>query len=388
MPTASFARLVGSAVQRAALSKQSTWHTPFMAAATRAVAERVGMVDFVVEVRDARIPLSSECEPLRCLSSSSRGIVLMNKADLANRSLLETGTTLPQEWRQHFERDNCVAYAINSHNKDDIQEFLNFLQRQVRELCKAEVERHTVTMMLVGIPNVGKSALANSLHLIGRISAAEKGKLKHAVVSPLPGETKTISSLKIASQPNIYVLDTPGILPPQVIDIEACAKLALTGALSDCLAGEEELAQYLLAILNSNFEDKKWKNLRNNLNRGSTAVEQQGHLLHSESVTKGKRQYPTDHTQDFIVYDVRRRLSETISSFQGNLEDVSVMERLINVQFSSLREAFGLHISSQEDGNRKVAAKLLNLYRSGRLGHYTLDPLPSKYNSLKVRSYQ
>ncbi|KAL9262503.1 DAR GTPase 2, mitochondrial-like protein [Drosera capensis] len=344
MPTASFARLVGSAVQRAALSKQSTWHTLFMAAATRAVAERVGMVDFVVEVRDAR-----------------------------------TGTTLLQEWIQHFERDNCVTYAINSHNKDDIQEFLNFLQRQVRELCKAEVEKHTVTMMLVGIPNVGKSALANSLHLIGRISAAEKGKLKHAVVSPLPGETKTISSLKIASQPNIYILDTPGILPPQVIDIEVCAKLALTGALSDCLAGEEELAQYFLAILNSNFEDKKWENLHNNLNRGSSAVKQQGHLLHSESVTKGKWQYPTDHTQvelinymffkGFIVHDVRRRLSETISSFEGNLEDVSEMERLINEQFSSLREAFGLHISSQKDGNRKVAAKLLNLYRTGRLGY-------------------
>lgn len=55
MPTASFARLVGSAVQRAGLLKQSTWHTPFMSAATLAVMERVGMVDFVVEVRDARV---------------------------------------------------------------------------------------------------------------------------------------------------------------------------------------------------------------------------------------------------------------------------------------------------------------------------------------------
>ncbi|KAF5197518.1 Dar gtpase 2 protein [Thalictrum thalictroides] len=83
-------------------------------------------------------------------------------------------------------------------------------------------------MMLVGIPNVGKSALANSLHQIGRISAAEKGKLKHTVVSPEPGETKSISSLKIASHPNIYILDTPGVLLPDSLDIEMGSKLALT----------------------------------------------------------------------------------------------------------------------------------------------------------------
>lgn len=115
-------------------------------------------------------------------------------------------------------------------------QFLNFLQARVRELKKSGHSSHATTMMLVGIPNVGKSALANSLHQIGRISAAgmkfswaadpgivwtssycylsnykeflfvkfwrtahltEKGKLKHAVVSSQPGETKNISSLKV-----------------------------------------------------------------------------------------------------------------------------------------------------------------------------------------------
>ncbi|CAL5351760.1 unnamed protein product [Camellia sinensis] len=74
--------------------------------------------------------------------------------------------------------------------------FLNFLQARVRELKKTDHANHTITVLLVGIPNVGKSALANSLHHIGWISAAVKGKLKHAIVSPLPGETKDISSLK------------------------------------------------------------------------------------------------------------------------------------------------------------------------------------------------
>ncbi|XVE95600.1 hypothetical protein REPUB_Repub02eG0112600 [Reevesia pubescens] len=100
-------------------------------------------------------------------------------------------------------------------------------------------------------PNVGKSALANSLHHIGRISAAEKGKLKHSIVSPHPGETKDISSLKIGSHPNIYLLDTPGILSHTIHDAELCSKLGLTGAIADSLIGQKELAQYFLGILNS-----------------------------------------------------------------------------------------------------------------------------------------
>ncbi|GAB2297861.1 hypothetical protein Dimus_031947 [Dionaea muscipula] len=369
MTRATFALRVGSAVQRVATMKQVSWYTNFMEAASRAIAERMSLVDFVIDVRDARIPLSSECELLRCFSSSSRRIVVMNKVDLAKR-------TLVKEWIRHFERENCVAYGINSHNKDEIQEFLKFLQGQARALRKEDIERNTITMMLVGIPNVGKSALANSLHLVWRISAAEKGRLKHVVVNPLPGETKNICSLKIASHPNIYVLDTPGILPPRITDIGVCSKLALTGAVRDCLVGKIELAQYFLAVLNTCTEYKKWKHDCSDKS-GSLFPDEQNRCLHSSELAKTcKRQYPSDHTQDFIVRCVRTSLSEAISSFEGNVKKESDMERLIGAQFAALKEAFRLPMSSQEDDNHKVAFKLLNLYRIGRLGRYTLDPLP------------
>lgn len=78
--------------------------------------------------------------------------------------------------------------------------------------------------------------------------------------------------------------------------------------------------------------------------------------------------------QDFIVKDVRRTLFKTISSFQGCLENENDMERLIEAQFDSLHEAFRLSVSG-DDAHNAVAAKLLNLYRTGRLGHYTLDLL-------------
>lgn len=80
--------------------------------------------------------------------------------------------------------------------------------------------------------------------------------------------------------------------------------------------------------------------------------------------------------QDFVVRDVRRALFETISSFPGCLEDENDLLRLIETQFTALQEALRVVPGSGEDVDGKVAAKLINLYRTGRLGHYTLDSVP------------
>ncbi|XP_049363860.1 DAR GTPase 2, mitochondrial isoform X2 [Solanum verrucosum] len=304
------------------------------------------------------IPLSSACELIKHHSPSSRRIIILNKTDLANQIQLK-------EWLKYFEEQKCLVFGVNSHNKDNIKELLNFLRARVRELPKIGHGDQTITLMLVGIPNVGKSALANSLHQIGRISAAEKGRLKHAIVSPHPGETKNISGLKIASHPSIYVLDTPGVFPAEILDAEVCSNLALTGAIRDCLVGEVDLAEYFLSIFNLSAEYKKWANL--SLSGADDC---------SELERRQKRQYLTDHTQDFIVNKVRRTLFEAVSSFNGNLRDEEIMSRLIKAEFAVLRDAFNLPPDS-DDYVRKVAAKLLNLYRTGRLGHYTLDLAPN-----------
>ncbi|XP_009791129.1 DAR GTPase 2, mitochondrial [Nicotiana sylvestris] len=356
---ASLVQKIGNAIKEVARNKGSTWwYTPHMAAASRSIAERIPLVDLVLEVRDARIPLSSKCELIKNLSPSSRRIIILNKTDLANHIQLK-------EWLKYFEQQKCLVFGVNSHNKDKIKELLNFLRARVRELPKTGHGDKTITLMLVGIPNVGKSALANSLHQIGRISAAEKGRLKHAVVSPDPGETKNISGLKIASHPSIYVLDAPGVLPADILDAEVCSNLALTGAIKDCLVGEVELAEYFLSIFNLSDEYKKWAKLSLSGADDSSELER-----------RQKRQYLTDHTQDFIVNKVRRMLFEVVSSFNCNLEDEEIMLQLIKAEFAVLRDAFNLPPDS-DDYVRKVAAKLLNLYRTGRLGHYTLDLVPS-----------
>ncbi|XP_060174112.1 DAR GTPase 2, mitochondrial isoform X2 [Lycium barbarum] len=358
---ASLVQKIGNTIKEVVRNKGSTWwYTPHMAAASRAITERIPLVDILLEVRDARIPLSSTCELIKHHSPSSRRIIILNKTDLAHHIQLK-------EWLKYFEQQKCLVFGVNSHNKDNIKELLNFLRARVRELPKIGHGDQTITLMLVGIPNVGKSALANSLHQIGRISAAEKGRLKHAIVSPHPGETKNISGLKIASHPSIYVLDTPGVFPAEILDAEVCSNLALTGAIKDCLVGEVELAEYFLSIFNSCDEYKKWVKLSLS---GADDV--------SELERRQKRQYLTDHTQDFTVNKVRRTLFETVSSFNGNLQDEEIMLQLIKAEFAVLGDAFNLP-SDSDDYVRKVAAKLLNLYRTGRLGHYTLDLAPSNH---------
>ncbi|XP_038682474.1 DAR GTPase 2, mitochondrial isoform X2 [Tripterygium wilfordii] len=358
---------IGRAVQVAARNGKG-WYNPHMAAAAHAVVERIPMVDLILDVRDARIPFSSENHQLRNYHHRARRIVVMNKMDLASR-------THSQGWARYFEQQNCFSYGVNSHNKESVKGLLNFLQAQIRDLKRSGHSSYTTTVMLAGVPNVGKSALANSLHQIGRISAA--GRLKHATVSPQPGETKNISSLKIASHPNIYVLDTPGILPPEIHDVEVCSKLTLTGAIKDCLVGERVLACYFLSILGSGDEYKKWARFSTYEDERSLEDQKAEFTSASDSDVKRKRQYRTDHTQDFIVQEVRRTLFETISTYNGNPENELDLKELIKIQFTSLREAFQVPAElGDDDAHGKVAAKLLNLYRTGRLGHYTLDPLP------------
>lgn len=257
---------------------------------------------------------------------------------------------------------SCPWVSVNSHNSESIKELLNDVRSRIREIKHGENDC-TGTVLLVGIPNVGKSAIVNAMHQFGRIAAAEKGKLKHAIVSSHPGETRDILGYKVASHPNIYVLDTPGVLSPRSVNDDSGPRLALIGAIKDSLLVEYDITQFLLAIVNSRQEYRKWDNLNKVGDNFSC-----GHNT--------KRQYVSDHTQDFIVKTVRQVLFETISSFNVDLGEVDELRRLISNQLVSLQEAFKVSTKPSEDICKPVAMKLLDLYRTGRLGHYTLEHAP------------
>lgn len=366
--TSKSSHALGRAVQKLITkideSSSSSWYTPHMAAAARAIHDRIPLVDLVLQIRDARIPSTSAFE-LAKQEFSNRGIVVLNKADLADRFLTE-------RWVKHFEAERYVCCGVNAHNKESIKWLLNLVQNKIRKI-KGDERNYTASVLLTGIPNVGKSSIANAMHQIGRISAAEKGKLKHALVSPHPGGTTGITSYKIASHPNIYLLDSPGILYPRIADeIHGC-KLALTGAINDSFFEKIDLANYLLFVLNSGMEYKHWEKIKEG---ESNSASQNNYNLKSSSPKRKRKQYPSDHTQDFIVREVRRTLYETISNFKGCLENEIDLVRLLEVQIIALAGALKLPVSG-EDSHNTVASKLLNLYRTGRLGSYTLD-LPSR----------
>uniref|UniRef100_A0A453C3W6 G domain-containing protein n=1 Tax=Aegilops tauschii subsp. strangulata TaxID=200361 RepID=A0A453C3W6_AEGTS len=129
------------------------------------------------------------------------------------------------------------------------------------KLREAILKEPTLLVMVVGVPNVGKSALINSIHRIANSRFPVNDKIKRATVGPLPGVTQDIAGYKIASQPSIYVLDTPGVLVPSIPDMETGLKLALTGAVKDSVVGEERIAKYLLSLLNIRKTPLHWGRL-------------------------------------------------------------------------------------------------------------------------------
>ncbi|URD79882.1 50S ribosome-binding GTPase [Musa troglodytarum] len=295
---ASFSSRLGAVVRELASKKgPGGWYSRHMAAAERAILDRIPLVDLVVEVRDARIPSTSAFECLRKACCSHKQVIVLNKLDLADNFLTE-------RWLKHFKNQNYITYGLNAHNKDSIKE--------------------------------------------------------------------------IASHPNLYVLDSPGILRLKIAHNEMGAKLALTGAMEDFLIGEYDLARYFLAILNLSEEYKRWEKLKDTLDDTLSSVSLEKHVVGRDTIQRKLRQYPSDHTQDFIVKDVRQTLFKIISSFEGHLEKENDMEKIIESQFIALQEALKVSSESSEDRYKAVAVKLLNLYRTGRLGCYTLDLVSSE----------
>lgn len=345
------------------------------AAAFEAIRERIDLVDMVLDIRDARIPLSSANADLQDIISRKKRLVLLNKMDLADSSVM-------RNWTRHFEQRNECCYFANAHNKDGMKKLLHYLQAQLNGVSSM---KPAVLVMTVGIPNIGKSALINCLHQIARTRFPALEKLKRATIGPLPCVTEDIKGFKIGHHPSIFVLDTPGVPARSIPDVETGLKLALTGALEDSIVGEDCLVKYLLSILNSCAAPLKWKNLDTEVSEEFLETLSEDNKDGESSLTKvelkkrkKERRRFSDHTQDNVVFDVRRALYKTFAAFENDLEKEDGLENLINIQLAALQRAFRI---SDDSEKRKTARKVLNLYRIGRLGHYTLDTVPENFPS-------
>ena len=213
------------------------WFPGHMAKTRRLISDNLKLVDVVVELVDARIPLASRNPEIDKIVGSKPRILVMNKADISDADA-------NAKWIFYFSSKGICTIAADSLSGKGINKFGAAIDKVLKEKFeknkKRGIVKQTVKMMIVGIPNVGKSSLINRLS--GK-AAAKTGNR--------PGVTMTKQWIKLAGK--YELLDTPGILWPKFEDADTAKKIAFTGGIKDEIMDIEELACFLIKYLRKNY---------------------------------------------------------------------------------------------------------------------------------------
>ncbi len=213
------------------------WYPGHMTKAKRMMQEDIKLIDLVIELLDARIPISSRNPDIDVLAANKARIVLLNKSDLADERITN-------EWVEYFNAKNLLVVKLDSRSKNGMKQ----VQNAIMEACKAKIERdrkrgiinRPVRAMVAGIPNVGKSTFINSF--AGKACAKTGNK---------PGVTKGKQWIRLNK--NVELLDTPGILWPKFDDEKVGTDLAFIGSVNDQILNLSELAFELVTFLNREY---------------------------------------------------------------------------------------------------------------------------------------
>lgn len=213
------------------------WYPGHMTKAMRQMKEDIKLIDLVIELLDARIPISSRNPDIDNLGKNKARLVLLNKSDLADEAQ-------NNKWIQYFKDKGIIALKINSKNKQGIKEINNAVQIACKEKIERDKKRgiinRPVRAMVVGIPNVGKSTFINAY--AGRAAAKTGNK---------PGVTKGKQWIKLNK--SLELLDTPGILWPKFDDQTIGMHLAFIGSINDNILDVTELAYQLVKLLATTY---------------------------------------------------------------------------------------------------------------------------------------
>ena len=209
------------------------WYPGHMTKARRMMQENIKLIDLIIELVDARVPLSSRNPDIDELGKNKARLILLNKADLAEDRRND-------EWLEYFKEKGYSAVKVNSRKGGGIKSIQNVIQ----EACKEKMERdrkrgilnRPVRAMVAGIPNVGKSTFINTF--AGKACAKTGNK---------PGVTKGKQWIRLNK--SVELLDTPGILWPKFEDQEVGMRLAYIGSIKDDILNIEELALGLIGYL-------------------------------------------------------------------------------------------------------------------------------------------
>ena len=209
------------------------WYPGHMTKAKRQMQEDIKLIDLVVEIVDSRIPYSSRNPDIDDLGKNKYRLILMNKADLADKKTTD-------KWTAYFKNKGYFVVSLDARSKNGMKSITDIIM----EACKEKIERdlkrgiknRPVRAMVVGIPNVGKSTFINSY--AGKACAKTGNK---------PGVTKGKQWIRLNK--NVELLDTPGILWPKFEDQMVGLRLALIGSIKDEILNADELAVELIKFL-------------------------------------------------------------------------------------------------------------------------------------------
>lgn len=214
-----------------------SWYPGHMAKTRKQIEEDLKLIDVVIELLDSRIPVASRNPDIKNLTKNKKRIILLNKCDLSDEKI-------NQKWVEKLSKEAPVILTDSNTGKG-----IDKVSRKIDELMKEEIAKQaargrinkTIRVMILGIPNVGKSSFINRI--------AKKNKLE---VGNKPGVTKSKQWIRIGK--NQELLDTPGVLWPKFENNEIALNLAFTGTIKDDILEKVEISYELLKVLYNKYK--------------------------------------------------------------------------------------------------------------------------------------
>lgn len=263
------------------------WYPGHMSKAKRAMQEDLKLINVIIELVDARVPLSSKNPDIDPMANGKSRIILLNKCDLADAAVTA-------QWKKYYEKKGFFVALVNSKQGKGVKQ----VNEVIQSACKEKIERdrrrgilnRPIRAMIVGIPNVGKSTFINSF--AGKACTKTGNK---------PGVTKGKQWIRLNK--NVELLDTPGILWPKFEDQTVGLRLAFIGSIKDELSNQYELCLLLMKYLQEHYPEAVPKAYQ--IEADDSEVVLLERVAKCRGCLKAGGEYDLDKAANYVIDDFR-----------------------------------------------------------------------------------